>query len=271
MKKLFVLVLTLVMTLSMCVPAFAIETTPSVESKPAPEIVIQTDTEGRETRAIVYNENYDDLGGVEYVEVEVLGLENDGESHYIELVITPIADEENAPHVDIKGMLNDSYVQVESAENVGELTEEVLVACDEMELDVENLWVADLFDVSLIYDGVELIELPEGVKLKIMIKTPYKPTQNVFLLHNVEDTYWEMVDFDLSESGEMSFIMDSLSVLAIVLDKDSIDDGGEGHGESPKTGEGYGVFDYAVMGVALCLASVTVYTVYADKRKKKVN
>ncbi len=242
------------------------------KSKPAPEIVTQTDSEGRETKAIAYNEDYEEIGGVEYVQVEVLGLEDDGEDHYIELVITPIAEEENAPHEDIKVMLEDSYAQVKRVDNVGELTEEVLVACDDLGLDVENLWVADLFDVSLIYDGAELIELPEGVKLKITIKTTYSPKQNIMLLHNIEGTNWEMVDFTLSESGEISFLMDSLSVLAIVLDKDSIvDDGGEGHGESPKTGEGYGIFDYAVMSVALCLAAVTVYTVYADKRKKKVN
>jgi len=221
MKKLIFTILILILALvpSVCSAA---TTVPSVEAKQAPELVAQTDKDGNECAAVIIDKD----GNI----VQGLG--------WLEVIITPLAEADNAPLIEIRDELKEAYIQIQSANDLGELTEGIIAALEQFkktttnsyykDANLDTLVVSDLFDVTVVGNGVEILKL-EGFRIMIRIKTTIKPGEMYFVLHNLHDDYWEVVeDTDLAEDGTLTFIAEDLSPFAIVREHHDYDTpGGE--------------------------------------------
>jgi len=173
---------------------------------------------------------------VEYREtVEYFGTEKSpGKRIIIEgdeklmLVTTPIECTADALHPMIAAMLARAWAQIYAAKDLSELTPEIIPALEEVKaesndpfvkaLTVEDLVVCDLFDVSLIKNKTEFVHSEPGQTLTFSVKTNLKPGDIFFILHNYEDTSWEVVNrWDLSDDGVLLIAVDSLSPMAIAV------------------------------------------------------
>lgn len=258
MKKILVSSLTLLLCLAMAVTAFAANFTPSVESKPAPELVMLTDSNGNQVSAIVTDAEGNEVALPEGVE----------------LVITPTSEKNTTPVDEISAMLLQAEEQIAKAANLGELTKEMLTALEEKKaanpafagVALEDLVVRDLFDVSFVRDGKTLEQLLQaGYSVTFAVETDLTEEDLYFILHNHTEKEWEVVKDVQIEDGIMTVTMGSLSPVAIVVN------GGESLAvdpdapSSPETGSS---FPTGYLAGAIILAGAAV-VLFVKARKQK--
>lgn len=262
MKKVLSLMLTVIMLLSLTIPALAVAYTPSVEHKDGPEIVPDT--------PVVIDENGEEQPLDELVE----------------LVITPISQIDNAMLVEIQSSLNRADRQVRMVSNVGNLTPQMEVALQKLKdstddplikgLKIEDLVVCDLFDVSLVRNRSEVEYLAEGQMICFSLQTSLRPGDVFFLLYNPQGTEWEVVEScALDEDGILFVMLSGLGPLAIVVD--TYHDAPVIGPTSPQTGYSDGTLGAAETGSVsaalymLCGATVLLTFCAFYRRKRSEN
>lgn len=254
-------VLTFVLMLGLTVPAFAADFTPSVESKPAPEIVSVLDSNGNPQQAIVTAEDG--------TEIEI--------PEGIELVITATSESDSTSVAEIQEMLAQAEAQIAEAANLGELTDELAPALEAAKealqdealqnVTIEDLVVQDLFDVSFVRDGKTLEQLlAEGQSVTFALQTNLTPNSLFFVLHNYSGTDWEVVDdVELQSDGVLRITLDSLSPVAIVTDGSVNLEVNPSAPDSPQTGDV--VPALYLMGAIVLGAAAVVLFVMARKQR----
>ena len=234
MKKIFVVLTAILLSMCLTMPALAAGFTPSVESKPAPELVQMTDSNGNQKTAIIKDADGN----------EVAIPEN------VELVVTATSEKDKSPVSDVQEMLTRAEEQIKNAANLGELTPDLAAALEEAKANlqdqavqsvtIEDLVVQDLFDVSFIKDGKTLEKLlQEGQSVTFAIQTNLTNDDLFFVLHNYSDTNWEVVkDIKLQDDGVLEITLTGgLSPIAIVVDgAANLETDPEGP-NSPQTGD----------------------------------
>ena len=89
------------------------------------------------------------------------------------------------------------------------------------EIKSENLIVKDIFDVSITAEYKEQLAV-EGHSITIRLKTGLSADIPVMGMHNYEGDKWEMIDHEHTvrhDNGDISLTLDSLSPVALVVDK----------------------------------------------------
>jgi len=235
MKKGFLLFLAALLVFGTAVPALAVETVPSVEAKSAPEIVQVSDPDGRTADAVI--------------------IAADGTETYVyphdtlELIITPLSGKEKAVLPEIKGMLIEAEQEVENAETVGDLTPDMESALEDykknhpdplvQEVNLEDLCVTDIFDISLVFNGVLIYDVPDGCNVRVRLKTNLDPNKMYFVLSDCYGNGWNVVNSscELDENGVLTLTRDALCPFIIIgYDKnrqDNPDDPGDDPGDEP--------------------------------------
>ena len=219
MKKKLTVLTALVLSLTLPVSTVASNFTSSVTAKPAPEVVEIQNNNGETASAVIT-----DASGN-----EVYSASNNSE---IQLVITPVSQKETAVTEEIKLMLSTAENDIQQAESVVNLTEEVSSALTSLkeandnpviqELTVDDLVVCDLFDVSLVRNGSEVVELEEGQSSVFHLQTNLVDGDIFFILHNYEGNQWEVVEnVELLDNGVLKVTLTSHSPLAIIMDSNS--------------------------------------------------
>lgn len=199
------LVITLVTALS--TTAFAAGFTPSVESKPAPEIETQTGSDGEEYAGIIYDEVGKEVAGVPFGDI----------------FVTPISAVSKAPLPEIKTMLESAYDQIKSAEQLTDLNAELesIIQEKSVELEIDELAVRDLFDVTVTGIYEEYLS-QEGNSITINFNLSADPEALVtVLVYCGEGTTWKIVPDDhiiRHSDGTVDIIFDELCAIAFVFD-----------------------------------------------------
>ena len=163
MKRLLAVILAVALMAALAVNTFALEFTPSVAQKPAPEVLALEGFEDvfpdRDVYGIVYDKNDDILYGMERPEI----------------VITPLSD-------DPTGLLTVAVKDISEAPKIADLSPDLEITKDYVVTDMFDVWVNDVVErylavpdnyiyVEFAYDGTELpvvLSKCTGVWLRIL-------------------------------------------------------------------------------------------------------
>lgn len=253
MKKICTFLMVIVLASMMCVPVFAAEFTPSVEAKPAPEVMTQTGSDGNEYAAIIY-----DGGGNELVGVPVNGL-----------TVTPVSASDTAP-ASVREALESAYDQLKSVNSLSELSGELESVIREISpnLTVDDLVARDLFDVSVTGAYTEYLNR-DGASISIRFKLSADAESLAAVLHNTGGTVWETVSNDRitrNDDYTADVIFFSLSPVAFLFDAGTLSIDPDAPA-SPQTGEPVShTIPFVVGGVVIL--GMTVGGVAAKKRSQ---
>lgn len=251
MKKISSLLLAGILALSLSVPAFAAEFTPSVESKAAPEVVTQTDSSGNECAAIIYDADGNELVGVPVGD----------------LIVTPVSSTDDTASAEVKAALESAYEQLQSVSSLAELSSDLESVIKEVspELTLDDLVVRDLFDVRVTGTYAEYLS-QDGTSISVRFELSADAESLAAVLHNVEGTTWETVSNDRitrNSDNTADVVFYSLSPVAFLFDagKLSVDPDAP---DSPQTGEPLSYATWIVAGGVIVLSAAAV--VVAKKR-----
>ena len=222
-KRAFGLFLAVVMVLTMSIPVFAADFTPSVEAKQAPEIAAQKDSQGNDCAAIIYDADGNEIAGVPFGN----------------LIITPISSCENSS-AEIRERLKAAYQQLKSADRLTDLSADLEKIVKEMfpNLTEDDLVIRDLFDVSVTGIYADYLK-QEGNYIKIRFKLSEDAKLLAAVLHNIIGSDWETVVNDRitrNDDKTVDVVFYDLSPIALLFDagKLGVDPNGP---TSPQTGE----------------------------------
>ena len=253
MKKKMTAMTALVLSLLLSVSAGASNFTSSVTAKPAPEVVQVQSSSGEAASAVITDANGNEVYSA-------------SENSEIQLVITPVSQKDAAVTEEISLMLSTAESSIEQSESVANLTVEVSSALTNLketnsspsiqELTVDDLVVCDLFDVSLVRNGNEVVDLEEGQSSVFYLQTNLQKGDVFFILHNYEGAQWEVIeDVELLDNGVLKVALTSHSPLAIIMDSNAYLLKPNGS-TSPATGASDS--SVQLMAAALCLTGAVV-------------
>ena len=253
-KRISSLLLVMALVASFSGTVFAAEFTPSVKSKPAPEIVMQKGSDGKEYAAIIY-----DADGK-----EMIGVPSGA------LIVTPVSAASQAPLPEIRAMLESAYKQIKSAKQLTALSEELEKVVKEISLDlqIEDLAVRDLFDVTVIGTYAEYLS-QEGSCISVRFKLSADAESLIAVLHNMEGTTWETVSNDRitrNKDCTADIVFYELSPVAFVFDVGQLDVDPNGP-KSPQTGDP--VTDPVLLGIGGAVAVFAAAYIMRGRFAKK--
>ena len=268
MKKIISILTASILLAVLCVPAFA-AVVPSIEVKPAPEVVdIKVEGDPTPYSAVIF----DDDG-----ETGVAGYDEGGSSTILEFYLISTAEKDSAILSDMTDGLTAAEEQIKSTDNIGNLGEGLGAKLDQKLDDfykgaddratVQDLVISDLFLAALVRDKTAVEAIEEGKEVKFMIKPTLFTEDDFFaLLHSEDGTDWDVVEnVEWTDDGCLVITVDALWSFAIVLEKSvAIPDGPDG----PQTDIGmFFRFEYAVIAV-LALGAAVVVAVNARRAKE---
>ena len=267
MKKLRIVLMTMLVLCCYSFTALAVEFTPSVERKDAPSFAKVADSEGNECDAVLV-----DADGKE------TAISNSADSD-LKLVITPVAKKEEAIVSEITGYLESAQYQIAEADNVSALTDSMESALEKAKLNttdpavkevtMDDLVVRDLFDVSLVRDGTTIEPIREGQTISFAIQTDLTKDDLFFVLLNCDGKEWKVVtNLQIDENGVLTITVDSLCAIAIVTDamlEKPIDPNAP---VSPQTGAA-AENTLLICAAVFCTAAIVLLAGAAAARKKQ--
>ncbi len=210
MKKLITVCLILVMLITMSLPTFAVGGfVESPSNNPAPEVIES---------------------------------ENESEDCESEIIITPYIEKDELPE-DVKENLEEAYDDIKENPNLGDLVEELEEIAEELEIDVIDLAVSDLFDVGC----TDCDDHENHGEFSIVFEAD--TLKNFVALLQYVDGVWTVVSgAKVSEDGtRLEFTSNGVGAFAIVVDASMV------QSDSPKTGDNsaFLVASAVVSGLAL--------------------
>lgn len=221
MKKVVVLLVAVALMVAMTVPAFASGFTPSVTAKPAPTVVPQIGSDGKEYDAIIR-----DADGNVVADVP---------NGY--LIVTPVSEADIAA-AEIKSRLETAYQTIQSASSLTELNGQLEQTIKEIAPDIsaDDLVVRDLFDVALMGDYAQYLQEP-GSTITVRFELSADSALLLAVLGSMDGVTWSIVSDDLigRDGYIVEIVLERLGVFAFVFDnsKLSVDPNGP---KSPQTG-----------------------------------
>lgn len=242
MKKVVICIAVLAMVLSLCVPAMAADFMPSVNNKPAPEIVPVPEggSGGKPTIGVIRDEN-DKIIGYVYEDC---------------LVVTPVSEVDQSKDIpeDAKQLLKDIYDKLTN----GGMTlpyEEV-----NPNLNPGNMVIRDLFDASwLCGDHPELLSKP-GNTLELTFKLGVAPGVEVVTMTYINGKWVPVVSTVNNGDGTVTCVFDEICPIAFSVRTDVT--------ESEKTGDISSLLWVIIALVALA-ALVVVTVIYRRNMKEQ--
>lgn len=211
MKKLCAALLICVILMGLIVPASAVPMS-NLDKKYISSLGVMTGQNGKPYNGVMYDANGN----------EMFTMPTD----VMQLVVTSFTDKEKAlPQ--IEESLTKAQKQISEAADVSELAEGIgsalsaKKAVSENEavknVQVSDLVVSELYDVSIVRNDTELVELEKGTQISFMLQTTLHPDDFFFILHSYGDDKWYVEeDFSLFENGILTVMCDGLSPFAIV-------------------------------------------------------
>lgn len=165
----------------------------------------------------------DENGEETYIVGEVLDKQDNFVCYlsYEELILTPYEEKASAPYQEISDVLDKTYQQIQ------ENNSDPVAICPEIKdvigryetLTLDNLVIADLFDVSLYNDEVGLL-LEQGYKVKFKVYVDFDESEEYIIIENDGEGNWSVlqdIEYVVDENGNyLLFSLSSLGCLAII-------------------------------------------------------
>ena len=245
MKKIMVLLLALVLTLAMALPALAATYTPSVEAKDAPEVVTQKDKDGNDCAAIIRDADGKEIASVPFAN----------------LVVTPVSQMESTTYANVKARLRAAFNRIKGVSSVRELNSQLESTIKSLypDVSVDDLVVRDLFDVSVIGDYEEYFKTA-GNTLTVRFKLTADSALLLAALDSVDGATWRILDDgSITRNGDytVEITLDRLGVIAFLYDNGELPAANPSAPKSPQTGVTFPAAT-ACLGAALALAAAAL-------------
>lgn len=246
MKKVIACVAVLTLLVSLFVPVMAAEAefTPSVENKPAPEIVPVTDPDGKPAIGVLRDE---DGQIISYVYEPCL-------------VVTAVADAKTSTLIPdaAEALLLDVYNKLTKGEM------EIPYEKHNADLDPSKMVIRDLYDASWLCDDHPDIVAPEGVVLEITFDLGINKGVDVYTMSYKNNEWNPIVSTVNNGDGTVTCTFENLCPIEFsVVD--------EASNPPEKTGD---IFEYhwiiiAAVALAAIVALTVVYLVDSKKRASR--
>lgn len=245
LKKTLSVLMCLVLTLMLVLPAAATDFTPSVSGKDAPDIVPVVGPDGREYSGIIYDK---DGNVVAYVPAS-------------NIIITPISAAEDAEE-EIRERLEAAFEELTNTDDLSPICDSLDEALDEISEDLmpDDLVVRDLFDVHVTGEYADFLA-EEGNYLMITFDLEADSMLLAAVLRYLQDSGWEAVyGTNLFRDGnKVTIAIYNVGPVAFFFDNGALDVDPDGP-TSPETGiENDLTAAYLTVGalaLALCAAVV---------------
>ncbi len=219
MKKITVVCLAVVMMLSMSLTAFADSFIESPSNNLAPEVE-----------------------SVEAPEVP--------EGETLEIEVTPYADADELD-AEAEAALREAYADIKGTDDLSTLVEELAEIAEDLGIDVEDLAVSDLFDISANLDN------PGTVTLKLKADT----LKGFVALIHYNNGEWELVENAKAENNVLTFSTDEFSPFAIVVDATL---------NAPQTGDNSNVIIWGSVAAVSAVGVIVLLILWAKSKKVAV-
>jgi hypothetical protein len=199
MKKLASVLAAIMIAAAMSVTAFADDATgfvSSIEQQPAPTVNSSTTVTINGTA------------------VNVDELEQSG----LRLVVTPLSQAEDAPNDEISSMLQSAYEDI--AQNIEFSSEDEQAEFQAAQEDAasrgKTLVASNVFDISVLDDSNLIVDV-EGIHVTLEVAN----ADDLVLVMHKADGGWEVVNFTNNGDGTISFVLSSLSPLALFTEAEA--------------------------------------------------
>ena len=169
-----------------------------------------------------------------------------------DLVVTPMSDLSSLP-AEKRAEIQEAYETITSAKDLGELNDGLAALADKKGVEIADLLISDLFDIS--YTESSNGEEPGTFSIKLNLQT----LENFVALLHYNGTEWEIVPNVKVTGNSLSFKADDLSPFAIVVaDENALPD-------SPQTGDS--MIPTLCMGLAVVFAAAGMTCFMVGKKK----
>ena len=241
-RKIIAMFLAALLVVAMGAAAMAAGFTPSVESKPAPEVVSIKGSDGTTYAGIIRDENGNEVIGVP-----------DGA-----LIVTPVSQKDSTSYEKVKERLKRAYETIQSATDLSTLCADLARIAQEYSssFSVKDLVVRDLFDVSVVGTYAQYLDT-DGDTITVRFKVSADPQALVGVLFTLDGETWQTIPEDRiirNSDGTVNIILDAEGVVAFLFDGGKLSVSTDGV-TSPQTGEPEP--DYLSLAVAGAAAVVT--------------
>ena len=241
-RKIIAMFLAALLVVALGAATMAASFTPSVESKPAPEVVSIKGSDGQTYAGIIRDKNGNEIAGVP-----------DGA-----LIVTPVSQKDSTSYEKVKERLKRAYETIQSATDLSTLCDDLteIVQKYSSSLSVKDLVVRDLFDVSVVGTYVQYLST-DGDTLQVRFKVTADPQALVGVLFTLDGKTWQTIPEDRiirNSDGTVDVILDAEGVVAFLYDGGKLSVSTDGV-TSPQTGEPEP--DYSSLAVAGATAVVT--------------
>ncbi len=242
MKKILVCLVAIMLCVSMAAPAFATDFTPSVENKPAPELVPIVDPDGNPRPGAIMDE---DGNIISYLDEDCI-------------VITSVADADISTEIpkDAKSLLLWLYQQVMKGDM------KVPYELHNPTYGPDDMIVRDMFDITfLCEDHPEMLEAV-GVVLVLTFDLGVKPDQDVSVMtYKEEDGGWaDIHDITNNGDGTVTCVFEHLCPVAFSV---AVGDGPTQTGDT----DTFSVWGIVALGALVAIAVLT-YVYYRSTKKE---
>ena len=236
MKKIAVILLTIVLIAVLNISALALDFVGSIEAKLAPQIVEQTAPDGTTCAVLIFDPE-DDLekaliftvNGEPFIVTDHVPLfSKDSGPDLLEFCVTALTEEALLP--EIREKLDNAKEQLQNVENLGELDEGMDEAIEERitaffgdsqnRIAPTDLVISDVFSAEFVYDKNTFVQVQADQKIQFMFKPNFTKDDFFILLYNPEGTTWEVVtDYEWTEEGYLIVRVNQPSVFAFAVEK----------------------------------------------------
>lgn len=294
MKKLVAVLMTVVFVFSFSVGAFAV---PFIDHFSNPRFMWDRETGETWTEKVEY------VNSAEKREISIVPFDDGKRGIFIdeklwlekgefkelwyvdtdvyELVLTTSKYRDNARLEEITKMIEDGESDIRGAKNVGELAPSMIDELEKLKakttdpliknLSIDDLGVLEIFDVSLLKNGEEIVQVPEGQMLHFKLQTNFRPGDFFFVLVNCDGEGWKMVDaWDVDENGVMTLTLSQICCMAFIVPMIHEDEIPADAPKSPQTGHAEWAWWFAGAVVVGC-AALAGFGMTASKKRKSGN
>ena len=246
MKKAIRIFAVILAVLVLSTSVFADNFTPSVEQKGSPEIVVNTDSEGKEIAGVISDAKNDLVANVPSGDI----------------ILTSVADAAAASTPEaVKAALQAAQTQIKNAANVA-----ALLSAEDAEAlkNVKNPVVRDLICITLTGDHADKLAV-DGNTITITFNLGLGANDFLAVMQNYESDKWNMVAADnvkVLANGNVEVTFDSVSPVAFVVENP------QGAGDDAPAAASNNYVLYALIAAAVVVVIVIIVLVASRKKSK---
>ena len=255
MKKKLAAVLAILLAMVVAVPAYGAVFVPSIGQKTSPEVHQQKNKDGKTVDFLIYDEAGNEIVPGKWTDSGKEFYDEDNNSYV--LVITSINDKDKTTIAAIKESLEKAYAEINGVKTLDQLSADVTKYLPSG-MKLEDLAVGNLFNVSLLKNGTELVGLDAIGAASIDVQFD---VSDVIMALISSGEGWKVLNVN---GSNITIKLTKLSSNIAVVTKAT-----QGGGTSPQTGYENNTGMVVAIAVAAAVAATLGVCLIVSKKRAK--